>query len=195
MPLGVKIVGVVHSHPPGIARPSGGDLIYARDILDKLEELPYLLLPIIESAADTGRFSLHPYAITRANGDVRIEPLVLTKVRPEPMKLSEPAIDTTPAEITTIHIVTPLETSPVSAHVAEPPTHEPPVVDKPATPGPVVTPTSIPRGPQSYNPSCSPTRRSGFRLAPSGMVLVSLLALLLWIGIRHQADRRTHVER
>lgn len=77
-PRGIRMLGFVHSHPPGIGHPSGGDLVYARRILAANSGLRRLLLPIVVSAADTGGFELLPYAAELDDhGSVRIERLTL----------------------------------------------------------------------------------------------------------------------
>lgn len=77
-PQGINMLGFVHSHPPGIARPSGGDLVYAERILAVNPSLARLLLPIVVSSADTGAFELVPYAAVRdACGGVRAVALTL----------------------------------------------------------------------------------------------------------------------
>lgn len=88
-PRGLYLLGFVHSHPAGICRPSGGDIHYARQILQAIPELDYLLLPIVQSEADTGHFNIHPYAAVRGGRDIAIVPLTLeiqpaaqTDVRP-----------------------------------------------------------------------------------------------------------------
>src|SRR5260221_4874470 len=62
-PAEINLLGFVHSHPPHIRRPSSDDLVYAHRILNAIPQLPYLLLPIIISKADTEAFELHPYAV------------------------------------------------------------------------------------------------------------------------------------
>lgn len=76
-PAGVNLLGFVHSHPAGMARPSGGDLAYAERILAAIPDLDRLLLPIVQTVPDTGRFSLHPFAAERDGRRARIQPLDL----------------------------------------------------------------------------------------------------------------------
>jgi proteasome lid subunit RPN8/RPN11 len=76
-PNRVNLLGFVHSHPAGVRRPSSGDLRYARDILDRIPELDRLLLPIVMTAPNTGRFELLPYAAVRAGTGVHVEALEL----------------------------------------------------------------------------------------------------------------------
>ncbi|HWS83982.1 MAG TPA: hypothetical protein VN207_06955, partial [Ktedonobacteraceae bacterium] len=65
--FGIYLLGFVHSHPSGW-RPSTGDEIYARRILAAIPDMPYLLLPIVQTIPNTGSFQIHPYAAKR-NGD------------------------------------------------------------------------------------------------------------------------------
>jgi proteasome lid subunit RPN8/RPN11 len=77
-PLGRRFVGLVHSHPDGLWRPSGhagwGDVKAARNnLMGKGNmDLPALFIPIVESAATTGNFVLHPYIMIRS--DFRVLP-------------------------------------------------------------------------------------------------------------------------
>jgi len=59
-PKGIQFLGFVHSHPPYYTHPSPADVEYAGRLM-KTMELPYLLLPIIRTAADTGEVTLFPY--------------------------------------------------------------------------------------------------------------------------------------
>lgn len=72
-PQGIEFLGSVHSHPPSYHHPSPGDETYARRILDAME-LPYLLVPIVITIADTGAFSLLPFAAVRDGDSVRVVP-------------------------------------------------------------------------------------------------------------------------
>lgn len=70
-PLGVEYLGSIHSHPPHYGQPSSGDEIYAKRILEALD-LPYLLVPIVMTIADTGSFSLFPFVATHDGAGVKI---------------------------------------------------------------------------------------------------------------------------
>lgn len=76
-PRGLVLLGFVHSHPGGLAAPSAGDRDYAARILDALPRLDQLLIPIVFSRPDTGRFELFPYAARRIVGGVRVDRLEL----------------------------------------------------------------------------------------------------------------------
>ena len=67
---GIEVAGFVHSHPPGIPRPSHGDEVYAAAIL-AANDLDRLALPIVQSAAD-GTFSIHGYYAELHRGKTRI---------------------------------------------------------------------------------------------------------------------------
>lgn len=71
-PRGIKLIGFVHSHPPFIQHPSGGDLIYAEAILKAIPELDSLFVPIVMTVPDTGRFSFLPYAVVRRGKGVAV---------------------------------------------------------------------------------------------------------------------------
>lgn len=69
---GIRLQGFAHSHPRGIARPSGGDLVYARRILEHNPHLDRLLLPIVLTEPDTGRFELFPFVALRNGEEVKV---------------------------------------------------------------------------------------------------------------------------
>lgn len=71
-PRDIDFLGFVHSHPAGATRPSPGDLRYSGDILRLVPGLDRLVLPIAQTPPDTGRFTLHPYAVVRDGGTARI---------------------------------------------------------------------------------------------------------------------------
>lgn len=71
---GIRLVGFAHSHPRGCTRPSGGDLVYARDLLSALPQLTKLAMPIVQSKA-TGEFSIRFFVARRGiAGDAFVEP-------------------------------------------------------------------------------------------------------------------------
>lgn len=76
-PHGYRFVGVGHSHPAGVWRPSGdtnwGDVKAARNNLlaESNADLPGLFIPIIESKAVTGRFWLHAFIMLREDMQIR----------------------------------------------------------------------------------------------------------------------------
>jgi hypothetical protein len=76
-PAGVNFLGFVHSHPPRMRRLSRGDFEYAERILDAIPELQRLLLPLVQTEPDTGRFELIPYAVVRDRAGLRVERLEL----------------------------------------------------------------------------------------------------------------------
>lgn len=88
-PKGINLLGFVHSHPPGVRRPSYGDVIYAERILEYIPELDRLLLPIVISEANTGRFEILPYAAIRDGNRVRIEEMKLVVINEEEITKSE----------------------------------------------------------------------------------------------------------
>jgi len=88
---GIRLVGFVHSHPPGINQPSGGDLTYAQEILRRNPHLDRLLLPIILSESDAGRFELFPFAAIRDENMVRVTPLKLELCDEPGWRLFSPA--------------------------------------------------------------------------------------------------------
>jgi hypothetical protein len=65
------LLGFIHSHPPYYNHPSPWDKEYAKTILEHME-LPYLLLPIIRTAADAGAFAMFPYLAKRTGDGIDI---------------------------------------------------------------------------------------------------------------------------
>lgn len=80
-PNGVDLLGFVHSHPTGVWRPSAGDAAYAERILAAIPAMDRLVLPIAQTAPDTGHFQLHTFAATRRNGrGVQVDPVPVVVV-------------------------------------------------------------------------------------------------------------------
>lgn len=73
-PRGIEFMGFVHSHPGSYRRPSLGDAAYATRILQVWTQLDRLLLPIVSSAADTGRFDVVAFSAIRSPRGVDIVP-------------------------------------------------------------------------------------------------------------------------
>lgn len=70
---GIRLLGFVHSHPNYFDHPSFGDEQYAREILEANPELPALLVPIVQSAANNMEFGINMFVATRAALGVTIE--------------------------------------------------------------------------------------------------------------------------
>ena len=79
-PHGIRLLGFVHSHPPGCNQPSGGDLTYARRILEAIPDLPRLLLPIITKPIDSD-FHIGCFAAIRNGGNMDIQEFKLKVVK------------------------------------------------------------------------------------------------------------------
>ncbi|VGO15048.1 Molybdopterin-synthase adenylyltransferase [Pontiella desulfatans] len=60
-PAGIRLVGFAHSHPGKGCMPSAGDRFYAEKILNAIDDLDHLWLPIINTVADTREFILTPW--------------------------------------------------------------------------------------------------------------------------------------
>ena len=73
-PSGIRLLGFVHSHPGRFARPSGGDLNYARVILGSNPHLGQLLMPIVTVDPEP---TLHPFIAVRSGEDVEVKPATL----------------------------------------------------------------------------------------------------------------------
>lgn len=71
-PSNTRLKGFVHSHPGRFDRPSGGDKVYAGRILEAIDDLKLLWLPIVNTFPDTGRFSITPWAAVLDGDDVHI---------------------------------------------------------------------------------------------------------------------------
>ena len=96
-PRGVRLLGFVHSHPRGYRRPSLGDEVYATRILEKIPDMPHLLLPLVMSAGDDGEFEILPFVAFRDGlGGVRVERAELRVVESDPAQASSGAQLATP---------------------------------------------------------------------------------------------------
>ena len=73
-PSGIRLLGFVHSHPGRFARPSGGDLHYARVILGANQHLDRLLMPIVTVEPEP---ALHPFVVVRSGDDVEVKSATL----------------------------------------------------------------------------------------------------------------------
>lgn len=85
-PRGIRLNGVVHSHPAGATRPSGNDLEYAGRILAGIPELDRFYLPIVQTLPDTGSFSIGGFAAVRDGSRVRLEQVpvrIIPQQRPD----------------------------------------------------------------------------------------------------------------
>ena len=76
-PQDINLLGFVHSHPPSLRQPSGGDIEYAAKILAAIPELKCLFLPIVMTEPDTGSFTLLPFVALRDGESVKIEQIKL----------------------------------------------------------------------------------------------------------------------
>jgi proteasome lid subunit RPN8/RPN11/uncharacterized UPF0146 family protein len=85
-PSGIDLLGFVHSHPAGSARPSHGDLIYADRIITHIDAMDRMLMPIVQTRPDTGRFTLHPYIAARDPRGTTIEDVELRVVHGSPAR-------------------------------------------------------------------------------------------------------------
>lgn len=91
-PAGLEVLGFVHSHPASCRRPSSGDVEYAQRILDAMPALPRLLLPIVQTIPDTGRYGIYGYAVSRSGSGVVVQDLPVVTL-PDPRRsLSAPDV-------------------------------------------------------------------------------------------------------
>lgn len=60
---GIILIGMIHSHPQLIIKPSSADLQYARNIIQSFEGMKYLYIPIVNSSLNNG-FSIYSYIIS-----------------------------------------------------------------------------------------------------------------------------------
>jgi proteasome lid subunit RPN8/RPN11 len=82
-PAGVRLVGFVHSHPASFFRPSGGDEIYAARILAHNKEQKFMVLPIVQSSADTREFAMRTFIACRDGSGACVERVRLVIVEEE----------------------------------------------------------------------------------------------------------------
>lgn len=72
-PVGVRLIGFAHSHPGKGCMPSAGDRIYAEKILNAIEDMELLWVPIINTVADTGEFVLTPWVACKTEEGIVIK--------------------------------------------------------------------------------------------------------------------------
>ena len=72
-PKDIRLRGFIHSHPGLMGRPSYGDEMYAEQILNAINDLDCLWLPIINTIPDTGFFRLTPWVAFREDRGVSIK--------------------------------------------------------------------------------------------------------------------------
>ena len=91
-PSGIRLLGFVHSHPGRFARPSGGDLHYARAILGANPHLSRLLMPIVPVEPEP---TLHPFVVVRSSDGVEVKQAtieVINEVLAVPSMVPVPAV-------------------------------------------------------------------------------------------------------
>jgi hypothetical protein len=77
-PMGVRLLGFVHSHPRSYRAPSHGDMVYATRILRAIPDLRRLLLPIVITEHGGGQFELLSYAAIRTAGGMTVQEIPLS---------------------------------------------------------------------------------------------------------------------
>lgn len=72
---GVRLIGVVHSHPSSFSRPSGADCQYVERILqaNRKEDMRFFLTPIVESSAGGGRFKMNFFVASLTPRGLKME--------------------------------------------------------------------------------------------------------------------------
>lgn len=99
-PKGINLLGFVHSHPGSMAYPSGGDMTYASRILASNSAMQNLLMPIVVTKPNAGRFELVPFSAVRQGRSVEIQSMKFEIIddesiepRPDVDQYSEELID------------------------------------------------------------------------------------------------------
>jgi proteasome lid subunit RPN8/RPN11 len=92
-PAGINLLGFVHSHPRGSTHPSRPDLEYSQRIMQGIPELDRFVLPIVQTAPDTGRFSLGGYAAVRNGSRATLVDLDVHVLPPHSEASPAPAFD------------------------------------------------------------------------------------------------------
>jgi len=118
-PEGIRLRGFIHSHPGRSSRPSYGDEVYAERILDAIEDLASLWLPIVNTLPDTGEFRFTPWLARRnangvhvVRGQVRI---VEMPCEPPSGALGEVVLDSLRPDVVLAEIVLPFRQTPAAA--------------------------------------------------------------------------------
>jgi hypothetical protein len=71
-PKGIRFRGFVHSHPGRMNRPSYGDQVYVERILQAIDDLECLWIPIVNTLPDTGMFQVIPWVAYPIKGGVSV---------------------------------------------------------------------------------------------------------------------------
>jgi hypothetical protein len=71
-PCGIKFCGFVHSHPGRLGRPSGGDEIYARNILGGMTSIDRLVMPIVLPSRGGVGWHCNPFVARIAGGELEV---------------------------------------------------------------------------------------------------------------------------
>ncbi len=71
-PKNIRLLGFPHSHPGKLGKPSAGDMSYAIRILEAIDDLDRLWLPIVNTVPKTGFFTLTPWVACRTETGVSL---------------------------------------------------------------------------------------------------------------------------
>lgn len=76
-PNGIRLKGMIHSHPGHYAQPSSGDLIYAERFLKSIDDLDYFYMPIVIPATHHVECKIVPFIAYLESGSVKCKPIKL----------------------------------------------------------------------------------------------------------------------
>jgi proteasome lid subunit RPN8/RPN11 len=84
---GIKLQGVVHSHPPGCSELSRADKEYVKEIMSAFKGLKHLALPLVMTEPDSGEFQLIPFVAVKdgtapTNLDFQLAEIAIKQVSP-----------------------------------------------------------------------------------------------------------------
>ena len=80
---GIQLVGIIHSHPQGVTRPSHGDMLTARHIIETIDVKGKFFTPIVQvSHKLNGDIRIYPYTFEQTV-EMREQPLVIEEASEE----------------------------------------------------------------------------------------------------------------
>lgn len=83
---GIQLVGIIHSHPQGVTKPSYGDMETARHIIETIDVKGKFFTPIVQvSPKLNGDITIHPYTFEQTV-EMREQPLTIQEASPEALE-------------------------------------------------------------------------------------------------------------
>ena len=79
----IRLIGVIHSHPRGVTRPSQGDMVTAKHIIETIDVGGKFFTPIVQvSPKLNGDIKIYPYTFEQ-NIDMKSQPIEIEETTPD----------------------------------------------------------------------------------------------------------------